>query len=103
MTGEEKGHEAAMEFAGFWGRYASATCVCGCGCVCAVAARTSSALVGMVNGPSLWPVVCGRCRWENAAAESKQISGWFDPAGFLLALGGSRRMRLAISTSVQMG
>ena len=39
---------------------------------------------------------CGR--WENAAAESKQISGWFDPAGFLLAPGGSsRRMRLSLS------
>jgi hypothetical protein len=39
---------------------------------------------------------CGR--WENAAAESKQISGWFDPAGFLLAPGSSsRRIRLSLS------
>jgi hypothetical protein len=36
--------------------------------------------------------------WENAAAESKQISGWFDPAGLLLAPGGSSgRMRLSLS------
>jgi hypothetical protein len=47
------------------------------------------ARVGMSTDPA-----CSR--WENAAAESKQISGWFDPAGFLLAPGGSsRRMRLA--------
>ena len=42
---------------------------------------------------------CGR--WENVAAESKQISGWFDPARvfcWLLAPGGSsRRMRLSLS------
>jgi hypothetical protein len=56
----------------------------------------------MANGPSLWdlrPAVDGR--WENAAAESKQISDLVTPrvsAGcWLLAAQGSRRMRLSPS------